>query len=44
MTDGEPQTRMPPLAWVGVLVLIQTGCVYLPSHFLLRTVFRRPAA
>ncbi len=35
-TDGTPQTMMPPLAWLGVLMLVATFGVYLPTHFLLR--------
>lgn len=33
--DGATQTWMPPVAWLGTLILIQVFVISLPSHFLL---------
>lgn len=39
MTDTEPQSYMPPLAWLGSLLVGLPLLVYLPTHLLLRKVF-----
>jgi hypothetical protein len=42
LNDKEPQTWMPPACWLGVLMLLYPVCIYVPSHFLLRSVFSAP--
>lgn len=42
MNDKGPQTWMPPLAWIGVLLVGLPTLIYLPTHWLLRKV--APAA
>jgi hypothetical protein len=44
MTDDEPQTWMPPLAWLGLLMAGLPLAVYLPTHLVLKRAFRPPAA
>lgn len=36
---GKPQDRLPPLIYLGLLMLALTLVVYLPTHLLLRAVF-----
>lgn len=38
--DANPQTWMPPVAWLGVLMLAYPICFCVPSHFLFRALFR----
>jgi hypothetical protein len=37
--DSTPQTRMPPLAWLGLAMLVFPVLIYLPTHFLAKAVF-----
>lgn len=41
--DGR-QTWMPPLAWLGLLMVGLPLLVYLPTHLVLKRLFRPPAA
>jgi hypothetical protein len=43
-SDDAPQSWMPQLAWVGVLMLIYPVVVYLPTHLLLRWLAPRVSA
>jgi hypothetical protein len=43
-SDAAPQTWMPQIAWVGVLMLAYPLVVYLPTHLLLRWLAPRAAA
>jgi len=36
------QTRMPPLAYLGLEILFFTVCFYFPTHLLFRKIFARP--
>ncbi len=36
---GKPQTRVPPLVYLALLMLVLALLVYLPTHLLLRAVF-----
>jgi hypothetical protein len=36
---GRPQTRMPPLAYLGLLMAGSPVAIYLPTHLLLRALF-----
>jgi hypothetical protein len=38
----QPQTWVHPLAWLALMMLVYPVCVYLPSHLVLRHVFRKP--
>ena len=38
--DDEPQDWMPPLAYLGLLMVGLPMCVFLPTHLILRRVFR----
>ena len=40
MSDTEPQQAMPPLAYLGLLLVALPLAVYLPTHLVLRSVFR----
>jgi hypothetical protein len=40
MSDNEPQTWMPPLAYLGLLMVGLPLCMFLPTHLVLRSVFR----
>lgn len=40
MSDNEPQTWMPPLAYLGLLMAGLPICMFLPTHLVLRGVFR----
>jgi hypothetical protein len=40
---NEPQNMMPPLAWFAMLVVGLPLVVFLPTHLLLRWLFRKPA-
>ena len=33
------QYRMPPLAWLGLAMIVFPGLIYLPTHWLLQTLF-----
>ncbi len=44
MSDSGPQTWMPPLAYLGLLMVVLPTCVFLPTHLLLRGIFRESAA
>jgi hypothetical protein len=39
--DEQAQTWMPPLAWLGVLMVAMPAVIYLPTHFVLSKVARR---
>jgi hypothetical protein len=46
--DEQPQTWMPPLAWLALLMVAMPAVIYVPTHLVLRTVApaaprRRPA-
>jgi hypothetical protein len=40
MSDRQPQTWMPPLAYLGLLMVGLPTCVFLPTHLVLRGIFR----
>lgn len=44
LSDKAPQTWMPPGVYLAVLMVGLPLCVYLPTHLVLRRVFRKPAA
>jgi hypothetical protein len=44
MDDKEAQTWMPPLAWLSLLIVGLPLLVYLPTHLVLKRVFRAPPA
>ena len=37
--NSTPQTRMHPLAWLGLAMLVFPVLIYLPTHFLLKAAF-----
>jgi hypothetical protein len=37
--NSTPQTRVHPVAWLGLAMLVFPVCIYLPTHFLLKAVF-----
>jgi hypothetical protein len=39
LSDAKPQQCMPPLAYLGLLVVGLPMCVFLPTHLILRRVF-----
>lgn len=39
---AQPQTWMPPLAYLALVMLVLPVCVYVPTHFLLRWLFSAP--
>ena len=39
--DKPPQTWMPPLAWLSLLLVGSPLCLYLPTHLAFRWLFRR---
>ena len=41
LTDDKPQQWMPPLVYLGLLMVILPTCVFLPTHLILRSVFRK---
>jgi hypothetical protein len=41
MSEIAPQTWMPPLAYLGLLMVALPLCMFLPTHLILRSVFRR---
>jgi hypothetical protein len=41
MSDTEPQTWMPPLRYLGLLMVGLPICIFLPTHLLLRSNFRK---
>jgi hypothetical protein len=43
MSGDGPQTRMPPLAYFGLLMIVLPTCVFLPTHLILRAIFRNGA-
>jgi hypothetical protein len=42
LSDEKPQEWMPPLAWLALLMAGLPACVFLPTHLILRKVYRRP--
>lgn len=44
MDDSKAQTWMPPLAWLGLLMVGLPAAVFLPTHLVLRRVFTPPPA
>jgi hypothetical protein len=42
LSDEKAQTWMPPLAWLGLLLIGLPLCLYLPAHLALRRVFPAP--
>ncbi len=44
LSDAQPQTWMPPLAWLAVMLLGLPTLVYFPTHWLLKKLFRRAAS
>ena len=40
MSDNAPQTWMRPLAYLGLLMVGLPICIFLPTHLVLRRVFR----
>jgi hypothetical protein len=43
-SDEEPQTWMPPLAWLALLMIAQPLVVFLPTHLVLKRVYRRASS
>ncbi|RYD35644.1 MAG: hypothetical protein EOP87_07000 [Verrucomicrobiaceae bacterium] len=43
MDDAKPQSWMPPLAYLGTWIAALTGIVFIPTHFLLRKLFKQPS-
>ncbi len=43
-SDAAPQHWMPPLAWLGLLLVGMPLLIYFPTHLLLSNVFRTPPA
>jgi hypothetical protein len=41
LSDDAPQTWMPPLVYLGVLMIGLPICVFLPTHFVMRRIFGR---
>jgi hypothetical protein len=41
---NEPQELMPPLAWLGLVMIVYPLAVMLPTHFILKRLFRPRAA
>lgn len=39
---GEPQEWMPPLAWLGLVMVVYPLAVMLPMHVILKRLFREP--
>lgn len=42
MDDNHAQTWVPPLAWLALLMVGLPLVVYLPTHLLLKRLFRPP--
>ena len=42
MSYDEPQTWMPPLAWLSMLIVGLPTVLYLPTHLVLSRIFPRP--
>lgn len=40
LSEQKPQTSMPPLAYLGLLMVGLPTCMFLPTHLVLRSVFR----
>jgi hypothetical protein len=40
LSDNGPQTWMPPMAYLALLLVGLPICVFLPTHLILRNVFR----
>ena len=40
--EHHAQTKMPPLAWLGILIAGIPAILYLPTHFILRRSFKNP--
>ncbi|RYD17711.1 MAG: hypothetical protein EOP88_25150 [Verrucomicrobiaceae bacterium] len=43
MDDAKPQSWMPPLAYLGTWIAALTGIVFIPTHFLLKKLFKQPS-
>jgi len=43
MDENNPQTVMPPLAWLAMLLAVVPVALYLPTHLFLKQVFRGPS-
>jgi hypothetical protein len=41
LSDDKPQQWMPPLFYLGLLIVLLPTCVFLPTHLVLRGVFRK---
>lgn len=41
LSNAKPQQWMPPLAYLGLLIIGLPTCVFLPTHLILRRVFRK---
>ncbi len=39
-SEEAPQTWMPPLMWLGLLIVAMPVCIYVPTHFVFRWLFR----
>jgi hypothetical protein len=40
LSDDKPQTWMPPLAYLGLMIVGLPVWVFLPTHLILRRAFR----
>lgn len=40
LSDAKPQQWMPPLVYLGLMMIILPICLFLPTHLVLRRVFR----
>ena len=40
MDDAKPQSWMPPLAYLGTWITALVGVVFIPTHFLLKKLFK----
>ncbi len=43
-SDQKPQGWLPPLGYLGAMLLILPTCIFLPTHLLLKRLFRAPTA
>lgn len=44
LNEQAPQDWMPPLAWLGLLMIALPTLMYAPTHWVLKRVFSQPAA
>ncbi len=42
LSDAQPQSLMPPLAYLGAWIAALTGIAYVPAHFLLKQICKQP--